>query len=78
MLPKVCSRQIAILLLAFGITWNPARIAAAEQLGGFLAVLNTQRFNGDSRMAVSYFSTSDLSQPLFSVYVGREPLGSTD
>jgi hypothetical protein len=46
--------------------------SAAAPTGGFLAVLNEERANGDSMNTVTFFAVADLSQPLFSVYVGDE------
>jgi hypothetical protein len=52
--------------------------ASAAPTGGFVAVLNEQRNFGDSMNSVTFFDADDASLPLFSVYVGREPVGSNE
>jgi hypothetical protein len=61
----------ACALAALGLlfTTTPAR----AQTGTFLAVLNEQRTNGDSRRSVTFFDASDLAGgPLFSVFLGYD------
>jgi hypothetical protein len=52
--------------------------ATGAPTGGFVAVLNEQRNFGDSMNSVTFFDADDASLPLFSVYVGREPVGSNE
>ena len=46
--------------------------ALAVPTGGFLAVLNEQRNNGDSMNTVEFLDADDPTTPLFSVYIGSE------
>jgi hypothetical protein len=51
---------------------------AAAPSGSYIAVLNEQRNFSDSMNSITFFDTSAPSTPLFSVYVGREPVGSNE
>jgi hypothetical protein len=68
---QVTSKVVLLILMA-----SPA--AAGTPVGGFIAVLNESRSYGDSMNSVTFFDTDDVSVPLFSVYVGREPVGSNE
>ncbi len=50
---------------------------AVAQTGRFLAILNEQGSNGDSRRSVTYFDADDLANgPMFSVFIGYELAGN--
>ncbi|MEZ6191520.1 MAG: hypothetical protein R3C45_09550, partial [Phycisphaerales bacterium] len=40
--------------------------------GGFIAMIDKQNNNGDSRKTIVFFSTQDMSTPLFSVFAGEK------
>ncbi len=75
------STKCRLLALAASIVlfecFMPLAKAAAPS-GTFTAVLNEGRSNGDSMNCVTFFDTSAMNTPLFSVYVGREPVGSNE
>ncbi len=71
-------RVLGATMLAATFIGGLCTLATAAPTGGFLAVLNEQRANGDSMNTVSFFDADDPSVPLFSVYVGREPVGSNE
>jgi len=70
-----CATAVSTVVLLGSVVTSAM---AAAPSGGYLAVLNEARNFGDSRNSISFFSTSDLTQPLFSVYVGRENAGSNE
>jgi len=73
------TRRLSIITGSFVLLQLLASAAySAAPVGTFTAVLNENRTNGDSMNTVSFFSGSDLTAPLFSVYVGREPQGSNE
>lgn len=52
---------------------------AAAQAGRFLAVMNEQSSNSDSKRSVTYFDADDLaSGPMFSVFMGYEQTGGAE
>lgn len=63
----------AVLLTAF-----MAVPAMADPTGGFVALLDKQKNYGDSRRSVVFYDTNDMSNPLFSVFVGYENGGFED
>lgn len=52
-------------------------VAAAAPTGGFLAVMNENGNNSDSRLAITFFDVDEFDQgPLFSVFIGYERPGN--
>jgi hypothetical protein len=69
--------SLAVLtIVALGL-WAAESLAAAPT-GGFLAVLNESRNFGDSMNCITFLDADDPTVPLFSVYVGKEPVGSNE
>jgi len=71
-------RLLAAALSLVVVSLMSSLASAVMPTGQYVAVLNEGRSNGDSMNSVTFFDANALSSPLFSVYVGREPVGSNE